>query len=182
MGGLDDLPLLPKIARGDPSAFNAVVDRYGGLVWSLARRRCAGTAEAEDAVQEIFLELWRNADRFDVRRGREVTFVAMIARRRLIDRLRKAERERIGGETLAQASGGNAGGSAAVEAGADTSRVLDAISTLPSDQSEVLALSLARGLSHREIAETTALPIGTVKSHLRRGLERVRQTLAGERR
>ena len=72
MEALDDSPLLPLIARGDPSAFSAVVDRYAGLVWSLVRRRGTDAADAEDAVQEIFTELWRNAERFDPGRARVV--------------------------------------------------------------------------------------------------------------
>lgn len=182
MGGLDDSPLLPKIARGDDAAFAAVVGRYGGLVWSLARRRFASVADAEDAVQEIFLELWRSADRFDPGRARETTFVAMIARRRLIDRVRKATRERAGLEMLSRQPTPERTASDAIESHPDASRVALAIRGLPAGQSRVLDLSLTQGLSHREIAETTDLPIGTVKSHLRRGLERVRQTLAGERR
>ncbi len=179
---LDDSPLLPLLTRGDTSAFSAVVDRYGGLVWSIVRRRGTPPADAEDAVQEIFTELWRHAERFDPGRAREVTFVAMIARRRLIDRHRKAERERQGLEDLAREARAATPADSGLEALPDAGRASDAIDALDGAQREVLGLSLLQGLSHREIAEVTTLPLGTVKSHLRRGLERVRDALAGERR
>ncbi len=182
MEALDDSPLLPLLARGDPTTFSALVDRYAGLVWSLVRRRGTDPAEAEDAVQEIFTELWRNAERFDPGRAREVTFVAMIARRRLIDRHRKATRERRGLEDLAREARATAPVDPGLDAVPDAGRAGEAIHALEGAQREVLGLSLLQGLTHREIADATSLPLGTVKSHLRRGLERVRSALAGERR
>ncbi len=84
--------LLPRIAAGDPDAVQACIRRYGGLVWSLALRMSRSREDAEDAVQEIFISLWKSADRFDPSRATEVTFIAMVARRRLIDRRRAAQR------------------------------------------------------------------------------------------
>src|ERR1041385_2281154 len=81
-----ELALLARVAGGDPRAVRDCIARYGGLVWSIARRFEA--ADAEDAVQEIFLDLWKSAARFDGRIASEAAFVAMIARRRLIDRKR----------------------------------------------------------------------------------------------
>jgi RNA polymerase sigma-70 factor (ECF subfamily) len=81
--------ILKRIAAGDKTAVQDCLDSYGGLVWSLARRMSPNTNEAEDAVQEIFIDVWKNAARFDESQSSETTFVAMIARRRLIDRLRK---------------------------------------------------------------------------------------------
>ena len=80
------------VAGGDAGAVRECLDAYGGLVWSLARRLSPGEAEAEDAVQEIFIELWSKAGRYDEGRASETTFVAMIARRRLIDRWRQRGR------------------------------------------------------------------------------------------
>ncbi|MHC4784427.1 MAG: RNA polymerase sigma factor, partial [Planctomycetota bacterium] len=84
--------LLQRVAAGDMAAMQECIDEYGGLIWSLARRFCPSPAEAEDAVQEVFIALWENASRFDDSKGTEVTFVAMIARRRLIDSGRKHQR------------------------------------------------------------------------------------------
>ena len=77
--------VLPSVAAGDRSAMESCLQRYEGLVWSLARRMLGESSEAEDAVQEIFIELWRSAGRFDPDEGSEATFVATIARRRLVD-------------------------------------------------------------------------------------------------
>ncbi|HYW30137.1 MAG TPA: sigma-70 family RNA polymerase sigma factor, partial [Gemmatimonas sp.] len=88
-----DALLLPRIAAGDECAVAECVARYEALVWSLARRWCRDTGEAEDAVQEIFFDLWKTATRFDRARTTEAGWVAMIARRRLIDRARRNARQ-----------------------------------------------------------------------------------------
>ena len=80
---------LDQIARGDPAGVAACIDEFGSLVWSLARRLSPDPGEAEDAVQEIFIDVWKSAARFDPRKGSAKMFIAMIARRRLIDRLRR---------------------------------------------------------------------------------------------
>jgi RNA polymerase sigma-70 factor (ECF subfamily) len=84
--------ILVRIAQGDRAAVRDCLDRHGGLVWSLARRLCPDPADLEDAVQEIFIDLWSAARRYDPAVAAESTFVAMIARRRLIDRRRRAAR------------------------------------------------------------------------------------------
>ncbi len=87
--------VLQRIAAGDSTAVRECIDRFGALVWSLARRLSRTAADAEDATQEIFLDIWRSAARFDASQGSEKVFVAMIARRRLIDRLRKTTAEPV---------------------------------------------------------------------------------------
>src|SRR5678816_3425476 len=84
--------LLGRVAAGVPGAVDECIARYGGLVWTLARRFSSNSADAEDATQEIFLDLWRSAARFDPIAASETTFVALIARRRLIDRRRRRQR------------------------------------------------------------------------------------------
>ena len=86
------MTLLQRIAKGDASAVQECMETYGNLVWSLARRYSESAADAEDATQEIFLDIWKSAGRFDPERGKETTFIATIARRRLIDRVRAAGR------------------------------------------------------------------------------------------
>ena len=86
-------PVLPDVAKGQPKAIENCLDRYGSLVWSLALRNCPDEQTAEDAVQDIFLKLWQAAERYDQARGSEETFVAMVARRRLIDLYRKRRKQ-----------------------------------------------------------------------------------------
>ena len=176
--------LLQRVARGDQSAVRGVMDAFGGLVWSLARRFCANQTDAEDATQEIFLDVWRSAARFDPAVASEATFVAMIARRRLIDRARKAGR-RPNEQTLVEPTltdGGDAV-SRRAELGDEVTRAARALERLTAEQQKVLKLSIYRGLSHEKIAEATGMPLGTVKTHARRGLIRLRELLEsnGER-
>ena len=180
--------LLTRIANGDQSAVPECISRYGGLIWTLARRRLASREDAEDVVQEIFVDLWRSADRFDPLVAEEITFVAMIARRRVIDRLRQRS-------VLPQtASMNDAGVSSVVDvAGWETvgrrlelgeeARIADEhLQRLKPEEQQILRLSIYDNLSHAAIAEQTGFPLGTVKSHIRRGLDSLRRTLAGRRR
>ncbi len=175
--------ILQRVAAGDPGAVQDALDRYGGLVWSLARRFCYNQAEAEDAVQEIFIDIWKSAGRFDESVASEPTFVAMIARRRLIDRRRRASRRPEAGESRATADGAVTAAEATdrVEVGEEAARAAAALRELRDDQQRVLRLSIYQGLSHERIAEATGLPLGTVKTHVRRGLMRLREILGAAR-
>ena len=170
-------PVLPDVARGERAAVQRCMARYGALIWSIARRFSPTAADAEDATQEIFLDLWRSAARFDASRGSERVFVTMIARRRLIDRMRsqKARREHeIGGldDEAAQV-----GIDARIDRCAEADIARAALEELPQEQRKVIQLSIVDGLSHGEIAARSGLPLGTVKTLIRRGLIRVRQAL-----
>lgn len=170
--------LLVRLAAGDANAAQEVIRAYGGLVWSLALRFCRSRDDAEDAVQEIFTELWKSADRYRAARASESVFVTMIARRRLIDRLR---RERRRSEIEPMAAGpesefhepGNRG-----ERGWDAEQAARAIRYLSADQRRVLEMSVVQGLTQREIAEATGAPLGTVKTHMRRGLIRLQEVMS----
>ena len=168
-------PLLARVAAGEPGAVRACLDRYGGLVWSIARRFEA--ADAEDAVQEIFLDLWKSAASYDPALGSEATFIATITRRRLIDRRRTRRRRPTAtqpiGDLELEAPG------ARPDASADAAKAADALGKLRPDQRRVLVLATAHGMSHGEIAEYTGMPLGTVKAHVRRGLISIRNALFG---
>lgn len=168
---------LNRIAAGDPAAVGQCIDRYGPLVLAQARRFGLAESQAEDAVQEIFIELWKSAERFDAARSSERTFVTMVARRRLIDLRRRGSR---GPRTtpLDDLDVGDAdAGLASVEDADEAAVASRALAQLRPDEQRVIRLSVITGLTHREIADTTGIPLGTVKSHLRRGLERVRDLL-----
>lgn len=170
--------LLRRVATGDLSAVDEVLDRYGGLVWSLARRFCANAADAEDAAQEVFIDLWQSAKRFDESLASEATFVAMIARRRLIDRFRRSGRRRdvaVLATDVAATDDNNP--SARAEMLDEVARISAAMTSLRPEQQQVLKLSIYDGLTHDEIALSTGLPLGTVKTHARRGLMRIREVI-----
>ena len=171
--------ILERVAKGDPGAPTECIERFSGLVWSLARRLCASASDAEDAVQEIFIDVWRSAGRFDPTIASETTFIAMIARRRLIDRgRRRARRPEVAAIPETIESDGPAFDPAEVEEAAKAA--LAAMERLRPEQRKVLELSIQFGRSHEQIAGTTGLPLGTVKTHARRGLIRLREILAEE--
>ena len=169
--------LLQRVGRGDAQAVRECLTRYTGLVWSLARRLTYTAAEAEDAVQEIFVEIWKNAGKYDPAIASETAFVAMIARRRLIDRKRRNER-RLDRQTLPETVPGQDDQNFERPGlSEDARRAVDAMKSLTPDQQRVLRLSIMHGLSHEKIATSTGLPMGTVKTHARRGLIRLRELL-----
>jgi RNA polymerase sigma-70 factor, ECF subfamily len=167
--------VLQRIASGDSVAVRDCIAEYGGLVWSLARRLSRSPSDAEDATQEIFLDIWRSAGRFDPSQGSDKVFIAMIARRRLIDRLRKTTAEPPMDpvealETVVWADPGTAS-----ETASEAEQATRALAELRPEQRQVLELGLLHGLTQSEIAARMALPLGTVKSFMRRGLIKVRE-------
>ena len=169
-------PLLPRIARGDGIAVRELVSRYERLVWSLVRRYSSDPTDAEDAVQDVFLSLWQNAERFDAARASEPVFITVIARRRLIERARGRMRrpvtellddglpdlDKLHPDRCAEAAG-----------------AVRALESLEPELRRVLVLATREGMTQEEIAEHTGLPLGTVKTHTRRALIRVREILMG---
>lgn len=170
-------PILNRIAEGDKTAVQDCLDKFGGLVWSLARRMCPNKEDAEDAVQEIFIDVWKNAGRFDETQASETTFIAMIARRRLIDRLRKIQRQpnidSFEDILTEPAEYSNKQMQTSVEA----NEAAKALQHLRPEQRQILQLSIVQGFSHQEIANALQMPLGTVKTHARRGLLQVREIL-----
>ena len=166
----DLLPLLPRVAQGDELAVRECLRRYGALVASLARRFLRNSADVDDACQDIFLALWKNAAAFDPARAGEATFVAMLARRRLIDRLRAAavrvplppSDDCVQSETL--------------DRYVDARVAVAGLEQCSEEQRRVIVLA-AHGLTHSEIAEEMNIPLGTVKSHYTRGIEYVKKKL-----
>jgi RNA polymerase sigma-70 factor (ECF subfamily) len=171
-------PLLPQIAAGDRSAVAACIARYGPLVWAMARRLTPTAEDAEDAVQDILLDVWRFASRYDARRGPEHVFVAILARRKLIDRMRRQKRRLASEEPLEETHEATMAGGLRAERDTeiDAMRAILAHLTLP--QRRVMELSLVQGMSHAEIVEYTGLPLGTVKTLIRRGILRARDIVA----
>jgi RNA polymerase sigma factor (sigma-70 family) len=173
----DREPLLTRVAAGDQDAVRACLDQFGNLVWSLARRFTTSQAEAEDAVQEIFIDLWSSASRYDSKKASETTFVAMLARRRLIDRVRKSNRQPIMEELTAAAEFHQPDFDPGLALQDDAARAAGLIGKLKPEQQQIIKLAIYEGHTHQSIADALQLPLGTVKTHLRRGLLKVRKSM-----
>ena len=170
--------VLSRIARGEEFAVEEFMSAYGNLVWALAKRFTNNSEDAEDAVQEIFLEIWQNAGRYDAAKSAESTFITMIARRRLIDRLRKTYRQpqtqSIDNFFELQAFAGERQLQTRVEA----KQAVKAMKQLRPEQRNLMLMTIFDGLSHGEIAQLTGMPLGTVKTNIRRGFNRMREIMS----
>ena len=146
-------------------------------MWSIARKMLRNPDDAEDAVQEIFVDIWKNAARFDESQSSETTFIAMIARRRVIDRIRHSTR-RISPDSLDDVLlEPFTRSDREMQISVEAKEAAEAMRTQRPEQQQVLRLSIIQGMSHQEISDATGMPIGTVKTHARRGLMQVRQVL-----
>ena len=170
--------ILERVAAGDTAAVSECLDRYGDLVWSLARRYLRNAADAEDAVQDIFIDIWGSSARYDRNIASEVAFISTIARRRLIDKIRAAQRRPLM-DSLDDDEGApiDPGVPATVEDDTEVTIVERVLAKMDPEHQKVLSMSLYEGYSHSEIAERLSLPLGTVKTRVRRGLIHIREQL-----
>lgn len=169
--------VLERIGRGERDAVAECLDRYGGLVWSLARK--FDPANAEDAVQEIFIDLWRNAVRFNPEIASEATFVSMIARRRLVDRARKRVRTLPTSPLPEEMNLEKAEGDRQLTVADEVAKIRNRLGELRPEQRTVLEMIFDKGMTHNDVSTTLGMPLGTVKAHARRGLLRLRELVAG---
>ena len=169
--------ILQRVAAGDSPAVEECLGKYGALVWSIARKLCPNYADAEDAVQEVFIEVWRHAGRFDPQVASEGTYITMIARRRLIDRFRRRSRQLDTASIQEEMVESTSRHEEQTEIEEEAARARQYMQQLRPEQQQVLELSITHGLSQSQIAEATSLPLGTVKTHTRRGLMRLRELL-----
>lgn len=179
--------LLVRIGNGDASAVRPLIDAYGGFVWSIVRARFPGSAQrhdAEEVVQDVFASIWKDAARYDPAKGSEKAFIAVIARRRVVDRLRRngnTHESAVEAEHLESQIDGKPLPGLTSDA-EDVRKAARALESLPQPQRMVLRLFIVSGHTHEQISAATGVPLGTVKSHIRRGLARVREGVQnGER-
>ncbi len=171
-----DQNLLPRVAAGDSDAMNLCITRYGGIVWAVAKRYIHNHSEAEDFVQEVFIEIWKKAEAFNSSIASETTFVGLIAKRRAIDFLRRHGRK-PDFEPLAVAEAIPLPSSENSSITCDPEMVKSSLATFPDETRQLFELFFQEGFTHPEIAEKTGLPLGTVKTRLRRGLITLREQL-----
>ena len=170
-----DPELLRRTADRDRAAFAAFYDRYAARVFGLALHVLRNRTDAEDVLQETFLQVWHQAGRFDPARGSAEAWVLLLARSRAIDRLRKrpAAPDAPTPEPTDTPDPGRD-----LERGEEAGRVRSAVNGLPAEQRELIRLAFFDGLTHTQIARRLGLPLGTVKTRIRLGMNRLRDRVA----
>ena len=170
-----DLALVMAIRSGDQGAMSALYDRFSSIVYAVALRVLQDTGAAEDVLQDIFMQLWRNPGAFDSSRGNMAAWLAVIARNRAIDALRRRRPQDDIEDVVVSVE-------TDLASETDRSRALEkvhgALQHMPSPQRSALEMAYFEGLTHVEIAEKTGEPLGTVKTRIRTGLISLRKVLA----
>jgi RNA polymerase sigma-70 factor (ECF subfamily) len=176
----DDAELLSAIARGDSSSLAELYDRYCAILFGLVSRILGDRGEAEDVLQEVFLQIWKKAGDFDERRGHALPWMATVARNRALDRLStRRSRQRMLGEAAAVSFVAESDPVEDASVGEEARGLHRALADLSAPQRSVLLLAYFQGFSQSQIAARLGLPLGTVKSHARLALMRLRDALRG---
>ena len=179
---LEDQELLVRIAAGEKDALEAIYERYSSAVYSLARYMLRSEAVAEEATQDVFLNIWLKAASYNSTRGQPKTWIMSVAHHKVIDVIRSRRRaEAISDpkeyETLDLLPSEQIGTDEAVERNLEAERVHRALERLPVAQQEVVTLAYFSGLSQSEIAARLGQPLGTVKTRARLALQKLREEL-----
>jgi RNA polymerase sigma-70 factor (ECF subfamily) len=176
---------MEAIKAGEAAGLEALFERYGRAVTSVCRRIVGDSREAEEAALDAFLQLWEHGDRYDPGRASPLSYLMTLARSRALDRARALGRRRsvVGEEdaallaALERVDGAPPSPLSALLSAEHRSAIERALASLPPEQRESVALAFFEGLSHREVAERLGAPLGTVKTRIRQGLIRLRDTL-----
>jgi RNA polymerase sigma-70 factor, ECF subfamily len=171
--------LLQRVARGDRDAFETVFTRLSAIVYGTIRRVLRDPAQSEEVAQEVFVEVWRSAAKFDPLRGGAVTWVVTMAHRRAVDRVRSEQAATNRDEKVALLEHDRPYDSVseAVEQSLERERVVRAMADLTDLQREAVTLAFYGGHTHTQVAELLDVPLGTVKTRIRDGLIRLRDAL-----
>jgi len=171
-----DLALVTAIRSGDQSAMGPLYDRYSSIVYAVALRVLQDTGAAEDVLQEIFMQLWRNPGLFDSSRGSLGAWLAVISRNRAIDALRKRRPESDIEDVFISVETDLAGEADRARA---AEKVRGVLGSMPAPQRAALEMAYFEGLTHTEIAAKTGEPLGTIKTRIRAGLTTLRKAFQG---
>jgi RNA polymerase sigma-70 factor (ECF subfamily) len=179
--GADLDALVGRVALGDARAFEALYDAVAGSVYGLARRVVRDPARAEDVTQEVLLDVWRKAARFDQRLGRAKTWIMTIAHRRAVDAVRRTEAQRRQDHQVMPDEVNHDEPADAVIAADEQRAVRDCLDTLTELQLESVRLAYFNGYTYNEVATLLDKPLPTIKTRMRDGLVRLRDCLGGAR-
>ena len=181
-----DREMIARVVQGDQSAFRALYDRLVGPLYSLACKMLGDVVEAQDAVQDVFVQIWRRARSYDPEQSSVFTWAILLARSRIIDRLRARSRRLrvVAASTDDKDVPTTAADASVAESAADISsrhenamRVRTIVTNLPVGQREAIELVFFGDLTHHEVAERLGEPLGTVKARIRRGLLKLRERM-----
>jgi RNA polymerase sigma factor (sigma-70 family) len=180
--GMDDRSLVGLVTEGDGGALEALYGRYGRACYGLARRILTDEQLAQDAVQEVFLTVWRDASRFDASRGGFSTWLLSMTHHKAVDSVRREEnlrKRRTGANVLEDRQSDAPSVDDEVWSTLRRERVREVLGTLPDAQREALTLAYFGGYTQREIAGLTDTPLGTVKTRMLAGMRRMKHSLDG---
>ena len=181
-----DREMIARVGRGDQSAFSTLYDRLSGPLYSLALKILGDASDAQDALQEVFVQIWSRAGTYDPEKSSVFSWAVLLTRSRSIDRLRARDRRlrvvvapATDEDKLAQATNASVGESAADTANRndEAAHVRSLLDNLPVEQQQAIDLAFFRHLTHHEIAAQLGQPLGTVKARIRRGLLKLREQL-----
>ena len=177
-----EIDLLSRVAQRDQAALSELYDRYARVLYSVAFRSLGSVEESEEVVLDVFSQVWRTAARYDANKGRVDSWLFMMTRSRVLDRLRSVQRTTkvtLASENLAEIQTTTPGVDPIenVLISERRDRVLAALSQLPEEQRQVIELAYYKGLTQAEIAAQTNLSLGTVKTRVRLGLSKLRVAL-----
>jgi RNA polymerase sigma-70 factor, ECF subfamily len=178
----DDISLLKRIAEQDQEAFSKLYDRYARIIYAIAYKSLQSVEESEEAVLDVFAQVWRIAERYDVKKGRADSWLFLLARSRILDRLRKLQRSQPAipietelGEIQIASSSVEPIEEVLISERRD--RILSAMMTLPDEQRLVIELAYYQGLTHSQISAQVGVSLGTVKTRIRLGLNKLKSAL-----
>jgi RNA polymerase sigma-70 factor (ECF subfamily) len=181
-----DREMLAQAADGDHAAFAKLYDRLSGPLYSLAIKMLGDANEAQDALQDVFVQIWRRAAKYNSTQSSVFSWAMLMTRSRIIDRLRaRGRRLRVVASSTDEESDAAAADASVAESAADTAdrneeamRVRTVLDKLPGDQRQAIELAFFSELTHHEIAAQLGQPLGTIKARIRRGLLKLRERIA----
>ena len=177
-----ELDLLARVAQRERAAFEQLYDRYKNILYATAMKFLKEDADAQDVVQDVFIQIWDKAKLYDPAKGKPLTWALTLTRNRSIDRIRAIQRrtrlrDDFGKETVVDESAGMREALSGVDAGEKNQILREAVGRLSPEQRKVIELAFFRGFTQSEIADRLGEPLGTVKARARRGLMKLKELL-----